>query len=85
MIHVEVASHFNEDAFSYGLAQGLADRIRRELQNVRCSAHGEEATVRLSTEGTAQTLNDISVEIRGCCEPVIDQLRQLIEEIRERS
>ena len=63
MIHIEVASHFNEDAFSYGLALGLADRLRAELGDVRCDAHGEEPTIRLSTQGFAETLNDITVEV----------------------
>jgi hypothetical protein len=84
MIHIEVASHFNEDAFSYGLALGLADRLRAELADVRCDTHGGELTVRLSTQGIAETLNDITVEVSGCCDDVTDRVRRVVEEVRGR-
>lgn len=81
MIRVEVATHFNEDAFSFGLAQGLADRIRGALEGVKCSEHDEESSVRLSTEGVAQTVNDISIEITGCCDTVSDKVRAVVSDI----
>jgi hypothetical protein len=81
MIRVEVATHFNEDAFSYGLARGLADRIRSALEGVECAEHDQESSVRLSTEGVAQTVNDISIEIRGCCESVNEKVRSVVNGI----
>lgn len=81
MIRVEVATHFNEDAFSYGLARGLADRIRGALEGVECPEHSEDSSVRLSTEGVAQTVNDISIEIIGCCDSVSDRVRSVVSGI----
>lgn len=85
MIRVDVTTHFNEDGYSYGLAQGIADRLRRELQAVQCSEHGDEASIRVSTQGTAQTLNDITIEVQGCCQPVINQLQRLVDTLRASS
>ena len=82
MIRVEVASHFNEDAFSHGLAQGLADRLRERLSGYRCPSHGGGQEIRLSTEGIAQTANDIRVEIRGCCDPAVAEVGSLVAAIR---
>jgi hypothetical protein len=82
MIQVEVVSHFNEDPFSYGLVQGLADRIRGMAHEVSCAEHGTDPTVRLSTEGIAQTLNEISVEVSGCCPELVARVRALLEEVR---
>ena len=82
MIQVDVVTHFNEDPFSHGLVQGLADRIRGIADEVRCAEHGATPTVRLSTEGIAQTLNEISVEVRGCCPEMVARVRDLLAELR---
>jgi hypothetical protein len=82
MIHVEVARHFNEDAFSYGLAQGMADRLRNALREVRCSEHDEEPSVRVSTEGVAQVPNDLHIEVSGCCDAAVQRTREIVEQVR---
>ena len=82
MIQVEIVTHFNEDPFSHGLVQGLADRIRGIAGEVRCVDHGANPTVRLSTEGIAQTLNEISVEVSGCCPDMVARVRALLDELR---
>lgn len=82
MIRVEVASHFNEDAFSYGLAHGLADRLRAEIATWDCPDQEEDALVLLSTQGIAETLNDITVECRACCEPLAERVRGFLAEVR---
>ena len=82
MIQVDIVTHFNEDPFSHGLVQGLADRIRALSDEVRCAEHGSDATVRLSTEGIAQTLNEISVEVSGCCPELVARVTALLEELR---
>lgn len=83
MIEIEVAAHFNEDAFSHGLALGMADRLREELRDVRCAEHGEHPVVRLSTQGIAQTVNDISVEVTGCCPEAVERVRALVAHLQE--
>jgi hypothetical protein len=82
MIHVEIVTHFNEDPFSHGLVQGLAERIRGLSDEVRCAQHGDDPTVRLSTEGIAQTLNEISVQVSGCCPELVARVTALLEELR---
>jgi hypothetical protein len=82
MIQIEIVTHFNEDPFSHGLVQGLADRIRGLSEQVRCAEHGSDPTVRLSTEGIAQTLNEISVEVSGCCPELVARVTALLEELR---
>ena len=82
MIQVHVVTHFNEDPFSHGLVQGLADRIRALADEVRCDEHGAEPVVRLSTEGVAQTLNEISVEVTGCCPALVARMSAVLEELR---
>ena len=82
MIRVEVASHFNEDAFSFGLANGLADRLRRALADITCADHGDEGLIRLSTEGIAETVNDITIEVNACCREVEDRVREVMNGIR---
>jgi hypothetical protein len=84
MIQVEVARHFNEDSFSFGLAQGLADRLRVATAGISCETHGEEGLIRLSTEGIAQTVNDITIEVSGCCDEVATRVRQVIDEVQTR-
>jgi hypothetical protein len=81
MIRVEVAHHFNEDAFSFGLANGLADRLRTALADVRCDDHEEDALIRLSTEGIAEAVNDISIEVSGCCGGMEERVRRVVGEI----
>ncbi|MBW3628277.1 MAG: hypothetical protein KY464_03165 [Gemmatimonadetes bacterium] len=82
MIQVKIVTHFNEDPFSHGLVQGLADRIRRISEEVRCADHGADPTVCLSTEGIAQTLNEISVEVTGCCPELVARVTALLDELR---
>jgi hypothetical protein len=82
MIQVEIVTHFNEDPFSHGLVQGLADRIRGLPDDARCAEHGAEPTVRLSTEGIAQTLNEISVQVSGCCPDLVARVTALLDELR---
>jgi hypothetical protein len=79
---VEVVTHFNEDGFSQGMLMGLADRIRAATDDVRCPEHGEEPTVRLSTEGIAQTLNEISVEVSGCCPAAAARVVAVLDQVR---
>lgn len=83
MIRVEVAVHFNEDAYSYGLLHGLADRLREVLRVVDCPEHGDEAYVRLSTEGIAQAVNDIRVEVVGCCPAAEREVQRVVDRVRE--
>ena len=83
MIQVEIVTHFNEDPFSHGLVQGLADRIREIADEVRCAEHGADPLVRLSTEGIAQTPNEISVEVTGCCPEVEARVRTVLQELRD--
>ena len=82
MMQVEIVTHFNEDPFSHGLVQGLADRIREIAEEVKCAEHGAEPRVRLSTEGIAQTLNEISVDVSGCCPEMVARVRALLEGLR---
>lgn len=78
MVDVRVATHFNEDAFSHGLALGLANRLRAGLADLECAEHSEEPVIELSTEGIAQTVNDIRIEIIACCDPLRDRVEQVV-------
>ena len=82
MIRVEVARHFNEDGFSYGLIHGLADRLREALREVECAEHPAGSTVRLTTEGIAQTVNDVIVDVAGCCPAVTREVQRVVDELR---
>jgi len=82
MIRVETVSHFNEDAMSHGLALGFADRLREALQDLHCQGHEADVTIRVSTEGIAQTPNDISIDIDGCCEAAVERVREVVEATR---
>lgn len=82
MVQVEVVTHFNEDAFSYGVAQGMAERLRAALRDVRCSDHEENASVRIGTEGIAQTFNDLQIDVSGCCTAVVERVEAVITEIQ---
>ncbi len=82
MIRVDVATHFNEDSFSYGLAQGMADRLRAALRGVNCADHEGQTTVRVSTQGVAQVPNDLIVEVKGCCDAVSAHVAEVIAEVR---
>jgi hypothetical protein len=83
MIRVEVATHFNEDSFSYGLAHGMADRLRRELQGVSCPTHADAGVVRVSTDGVAQAVNDLHIEVSGCCADVSAEVGRVVDQVRE--
>ena len=82
MIRVEVTEHFNEDAFSHGLVHGIADRLRAELVDMECPDHHGPSTVRVSTEGVAQTVNDISIQMEGCCDEVVRRVNEVVAELR---
>ena len=82
MITVETVTHFNEDPLSYGLALGFADRLRDALKDIRCSEHEEDISIRVSTQGIAQTPNDICIDVDGCCEAAIQRVRQVVEAVR---
>ena len=87
MVQVDVATHFNEDGFTFGLAHGLADRLREALRDVRCDEHhgqpDAEQRVRVSTQGIAQTLNDLHVEVTGCCTAVVERIQETVQRIRD--
>ncbi len=80
MVDVKVASHFNEDGYSHGLALGLADRLRDALGDVTCAEHTGEPEIQLSTEGVAQTLNDIHIEIIACCESLHRRVEAIVQD-----
>ncbi len=82
MIRIDVVNHFNEDAFSHGLAEGLAERLRNELRDVQCAEHGEQPSIRLATDGVAQVVNDIRIEVNGCCDAAVARVQKVIEQIR---
>lgn len=82
MTQVRIVTHFNEDPFSHGLVQGLADRIRALSGQVRCDDHGADPVVTLSTQGIAQTLNEISVEVTGCCPELVARVTILLDALR---
>lgn len=82
MVQVEVVTHFNEDAFSYGLAQGMAERLRTALREVSCAEHEENASIRIGTEGIAQTFNDLQIEVSGCCPAVVERVEAVVAEIQ---
>jgi hypothetical protein len=83
MIRAEVVAHFNEEPFSHGLAAGLARRVEESRPEYRCPIHDQEPLVRVSTQGVAQALNDISVEIVACCEAARREVSRVVEEIRQ--
>jgi hypothetical protein len=84
MIRVDVVTHLNEDSFSYGLAHGLADRLRSALQEVRCDDHEDQGVVRVSTRGEAQVVNDLRVEVSGCYPAVAGRVEGIVAAVRER-
>jgi hypothetical protein len=84
MIRVEVVTHLNEDSFSYGLAHGLADRLRTALWEVRCDDHEDQGVVRVSTRGEAQVVNDLRVEVSGCCPEVAGRVEGIVAAVRGR-
>lgn len=83
MLQVEIATHFNEDPFSHGFVQGIADRLRAEGRDLRCWTHGADPTVRLSTDGVAETVNQIHIDVSGCCEAIVQRVGELLDELRE--
>jgi hypothetical protein len=84
MIRVDVVTHLNEDSFSYGLAHGLADRLRTALREVRCDDHQDQGVVRVSTSGVAQVVNDLQVEISGCCPEVAERVEAIVAAVSGR-
>lgn len=83
MLQVEIAKHHNEDAFSHGFVLGIADRLRAAGAELRCREHGGDPTVRLSTEGLAQTVNQIHIDVSGCCAAVVERVGRLLEDVRQ--
>lgn len=83
MLRVEITTHYNEDAFSHGFVMGIADRLREAGRELRCREHGADPTVRLSTDGVAQTVNEIHIDVSGCCDAVVERVGALLEDVRE--
>ena len=82
MLQVETATHFNEDPFSHGFVQGIADRLRAEGRDLHCRTHDADPVVRLSTDGVAETVNQIHIDVSGCCEAIVQQVGELLDEVR---
>ena len=82
MLQVEIATHFNEDPFSHGFVQGIADRLRSAGKELRCPEHGLDPTVRLSTDGVAETVNQIHIDVSGCCDAAVAEVARLLETVR---
>jgi hypothetical protein len=47
------------------------------LKDVRCSDHEGHPFVCVSTDGIAQTINDLHIEVNGFCTEVVDRVREV--------
>ena len=82
MLRVEVTTHFNEDPFSHGFVQGIADRLRAAGGELRCPVHGGDPAVWVSTDGVAETINQIHIDVSGCCDEIVARVARLLDEVR---
>jgi hypothetical protein len=68
----------SRDQFFEGLEGEIrkvaADSVSRQVHRVRCSKHGQRASV---TE-LRQTRNGISVDISGCCDELVQRAKDAI-------
>lgn len=47
----------------------IADSVKKSLSSVRCSEHGQRPTVKVK----GRNLDNLSFEVKGCCQSLIDR------------
>ena len=57
------------DALKKAVLQQVADSVKKSLSSVRCSEHGQRPTVKVK----GRNLDNLSFEVKGCCQSLIDQ------------
>ncbi len=60
------------DAIEKVALQGVAKYVINKLGSLQCEEHGEAP--RITVKG--KSLDDLSFEVSGCCEPLIKKVKQ---------
>ena len=56
-------------AIEDGILKSVASDVKGKLSSIRCRTHGQQAKVTIKGKG----LNNLSFEVNGCCQALIDQ------------
>lgn len=65
---MNVKFDFNAKEFEKQIVKATAEAVAKKLRSVRCPDHGQAPTVTFK----AKSVKDLSWEIKGCCEKVIE-------------
>lgn len=63
------------DAFEKAILVGVTSSIKDSVGSVRCSMHG--SSPRITCKG--RDLNNLSFEVSGCCQQLIDTVRTRLQ------
>ncbi len=57
------------NALEKAVLQQVVDGVKKSLGSIRCSEHGQRPAVKVK----GRSLDNLSFEVKGCCQPLIDQ------------
>jgi hypothetical protein len=59
------------DALEAAIMQSVSDSIKKSVGSVRCPEHGTAPKI----VGKGRSLNNLSFEVSGCCQKLIDSVK----------
>jgi hypothetical protein len=71
----KVSSKSFSDAFERAVLEGITSSIQHSVGTIRCAEHGSAPKV----IGKGRNLNNLSFEVSGCCQQVIDRVRERLK------
>ncbi|HCH5589367.1 TPA: hypothetical protein NKZ51_004736 [Vibrio parahaemolyticus] len=64
-----------KNAIEKAVLSGVVDNVKKTVGSVRCKEHGKAPKIKI--EGN--NLNNLSFEVDGCCEEVIEQVKKKLK------
>lgn len=64
------------DAIEAAVLSSVSDSIKESVGSIRCPEHGESPKIKV----IGSDLDNLSLEVSGCCETLVEQVKNELEE-----
>ncbi|EJE4711265.1 hypothetical protein ACFSJQ_21130 [Vibrio olivae] len=64
-----------KNAIEKAVLSGVVDNVKKTVGSVRCKEHGKAPKIKIK----GNNLNNLSFEVDGCCEEVIEQVKKKLK------